>query len=63
MKDKKGLIMEKTTEEKTFKIHSYKAFPYSEMKKVLLAIEKLGYNIELVDNGNISCTIIKSEIK
>jgi len=43
-------------EKKTFKIHNFGAFPYSEMKKVLDSIELLGYEIEIVDNGNICCT-------
>ena len=48
--------METEAEKKTFKIHSYGAFPYSEIKHILKAIELLDYDIDIVDNGNISCT-------
>lgn len=38
-----------------FKILVEDTFPYADMKIVLSKIEKLGYNITLVDNGNIIC--------
>ena len=40
-----------------FKIHVEDTFPYSEMKKVLDKLDKLGYEMTLVDNGNIVCEI------
>jgi hypothetical protein len=35
------------------KLTVFKSFPYSKLKQVIEAIEKLGYNCEFVDNGNI----------
>ena len=42
-----------------FKISVEDTFPYIDMRLVLKEIEKLGYTITLVDNGNIVCEIDK----
>ena len=38
-----------------FKITVEDTFPYNDMKLVLEELEKQGYTITLVDNGNIVC--------
>ena len=37
------------------KISCFDSFPYSELKPILEFIEKQGYEIDFVDNGNIVC--------
>ena len=44
-----------------FKIMVEGAVPYKEMKKILNDIEKKGYKITLVDNGNIVCELEESD--
>ena len=39
--------------ERTFKINSFKEFPYYKMTEIVEAIENLGYKSTIVDNGNI----------
>jgi len=43
------------------KIHSFDEFPYKRMREVLDAIEKLGFSIKFVDNGNIVCFDVKEK--
>lgn len=40
---------------KRFKIMVQESIAYKDMKLVLQRLEGLGYNITLVDNGNIVC--------
>ncbi len=40
---------------KRFKIMVEQSIPYKDMKLVLQNLEALGYDITLVDNGNIVC--------
>lgn len=43
-----------------FKIMVEGTYPYKEMKKVLDSLVKRGYEITLVDNGNIVCELEES---
>ena len=45
-----------------FKIMVEDTFEYKKMKVVLDKLEKLGYEMTLVDNGNIVCEIDKEII-
>ena len=39
--------------EGNIKLNVFNSFPYNDLKKVIEAIENLGYKCEFVDNGNI----------
>ncbi len=44
---------------KRFKIMVEGEFPYNEMELVLKHLQRKGYKITLIDNGNIVCEIIE----
>jgi len=46
---------EEQVKQSVLKIHSFDEFPYKRMREVLDTIENLGFEIKLVDNGNIIC--------
>ncbi len=54
-------MSEEDIKKRILKIHSFDEFPYKRMKEVLDAIEKLGFEISFVDNGNIVCEDNKNE--
>lgn len=42
------------------KLHAFPEFPYEELKPILEFIEKQGFKITFIDNGNIVCQKIPS---
>lgn len=46
-------MSEKKIMEGNIKLTVFDSFPYSELKKVIEAIESLGYDCEFAENGNI----------
>lgn len=45
-----------------FKISVEQSFPYKDMRVILDSLAELGYEIELVDNGNIVCELKDCDI-
>lgn len=48
-------MSEEKVKQTVLKIHSFDEFPYGRMRQVLDTIEKLGFEISFIDNGNIVC--------
>lgn len=47
------MTSEKEIMEGNIKLTVFNSFPYKDLKKVIEAIENLGYDCEFADNGNI----------